>query len=63
MLLLSSADFFLQSLPFKNHFRSTIRVSNGLDPNQDRRSGSCSRREMYFEHAKLKTIDNMSSLK
>ena len=30
MLLLSSADFFQ-----KNTFRNTIRVPNGLDPDQD----------------------------
>ena len=34
MLLLSSADFFL--LTFANSFRNSIRVSNGLDPDQDR---------------------------
>ena len=34
MLLLLSADFFHNSF-FKNSFRTTIRVSNGLDPNQD----------------------------
>ena len=40
MLLLSSADFF-HNLPFSKHsFRNTIRVSNGLDPDQDRRSVS-----------------------
>ena len=38
MLLLSSGDFF-QNCPFqKNSFRNTIRVSNGLDPDQDQRS-------------------------
>ena len=37
MLLLSSADFFQISLFFsKNSFRSTIRVSNDYDPDQDR---------------------------
>ena len=33
MLLLSSADFF-QSF-FFNYFRNTIRVPNGLDPDQE----------------------------
>ena len=36
--LLSSAGFF-QKLTFsKNSFRNTIRVANGFDPDQDRRS-------------------------
>ena len=36
MLLLSSADFFFQKLTFsKKSFRTTIRVSNCLDPDQD----------------------------
>ena len=40
MLLLSSADFFSSKLTFlKNSFRNTIRVSNGLDPDQDRSVG------------------------
>ena len=34
MLLLSSADFFFKI----NSFRSTIRVSSGLDPDQDRQN-------------------------
>ena len=36
MLSLSSADFF-SKLTFskKNYLRNTIRVSNGLDPDQD----------------------------
>ena len=38
MLLLLSADFFLKLTFSKNSFRNTIRVSNGLDPDQDRRS-------------------------
>ena len=38
-LLLSSADFFFSKLTFsKNSFRNTIRVSNSLDPDQDRHS-------------------------
>ena len=37
MLLLSSADFFKNIK--KKYSRNTIRVSNGLDPDQDRRSG------------------------
>ena len=37
MLLLSSADFFKITF-FKNSFSNTIRVSNSLDPNQDRQS-------------------------
>ena len=38
MLLLSSAEFF-SKLPFqKNSFRNTIRVSNGLDRDQERHS-------------------------
>ena len=36
MLLLSSAYFFENYRNFfQNYFRSTIRVSNGLDPDQD----------------------------
>ena len=35
MLFLPSADFF-QNYLFKNSFRNTIRVSNDLDPDQDR---------------------------
>ena len=35
MLLLSSADFFQNYLFKQNSFRNTIRVSNGLDPDQD----------------------------
>ena len=31
---LLSADFFLKSTFLKNYFRSTIRVSNSLDPDQ-----------------------------
>ena len=38
-MLLSSADFFLCYF-FKNSFRTTIRESNGLDPDQDRFSVS-----------------------
>ena len=38
MLLLSSADFFSKSTFSKNSFRNTIRVSNSLDLDQDRRS-------------------------
>ena len=38
MLLLSSADFFFKINFFKKSFRTTIRVSNSLDPDQDRRS-------------------------
>ena len=38
MNLLLSAGFF-QNVPFqKNYFRNTIRVSNGLDPDQDQHS-------------------------
>ena len=37
MLLMSSADIFKINF-FKKSFRNTIRVSNGLDPDQDRRS-------------------------
>ena len=36
MLLLSSADFFKNYHFHKYSFRNTIRVSNGLDPDQDR---------------------------
>ena len=39
ILLLSSADFF-SKLPFsKKSFWNTIRVSNGLDPDQDQQNG------------------------
>ena len=39
MLLLLSADFFFSKLTFpKNSFWNTIRVSNGLDTDQDQRS-------------------------
>ena len=38
MLLLSSADFLQNELFSKNSFRNTIRVSNSLDTDQDRRS-------------------------
>ena len=39
MLLLSSADFFSKIFFFqKNSFRNNIRVSNGLDSDQDRLS-------------------------
>ena len=34
---MSSADFFQNKL-FKNYFRTTIRVSNSLNPDQDRHS-------------------------
>ena len=36
MLLLSSADFFSKLPCSKNSFEDTIRVSNSLDPDQDR---------------------------
>ena len=36
MLLLSSADFF--RFFFKTSFNNTLRVPNGLDPDQDSRS-------------------------
>ena len=36
MVLLSSADFFPKLTFSKVSFRMTIRVSNGLDPDQDR---------------------------
>ena len=35
---MSSADFFSKSTFSKNSFRNTIRVSNGMDPDQDRLS-------------------------
>ena len=38
MLLLSSADFFQIQFFKKNLIRNSIRVSNSLDPDQDRRS-------------------------
>ena len=38
MLLLSYADFFQKLTISKNSLRNTIRVSNGLDPDQDRHS-------------------------
>ena len=38
MLLLSPADFFSKLTFSKKSFRNTIRVSNGLDPDQDQRS-------------------------
>ena len=38
MLLLSSVDFFLKINFFKNSFRSTIGVSNSLDPDKDQLS-------------------------
>ena len=38
MLLLLSAGFFQNQLFSKNSFRNTIRVSNGLDPDQHRHS-------------------------
>ena len=38
MLLLLSADFFSKLTFSKNNFRNTIRVSNSLDPDQDRHS-------------------------
>ena len=39
MLSLSSAEFFFQNSFFsKNSFRNTNRVSNGLDPDQNRHS-------------------------
>ena len=34
-MFLSSADFFSKSTFSKNSFRSSIRVSNGLDPDQN----------------------------
>ena len=40
MLLLSSADFFQNFIFFKKSFRSTIRVSNSLNQDQDQRSVS-----------------------
>ena len=37
MILLSSADYF-KNLPFSNILlKNTMRASNGLDPDQDRR--------------------------
>ena len=36
MLLLSSADFFSKLTFSKKSFRNIIRLSNGLDPDQDR---------------------------
>ena len=36
--MLSSADFFQNELFSKYSFRSTIRVSSGLDPDQDRQN-------------------------
>ena len=36
MFLLSSADLFQNYLFQKDFFRNTIRVTNGLDPAQDR---------------------------
>ena len=36
MLLLSSADLFSKLTYSKNSFRNTIRVSKGLDSDQDR---------------------------
>ena len=38
MLLLSSADLFLNQFFSKNSYRNTVRVSNSLDPDQDRSS-------------------------
>ena len=38
MILLSSADFFQYQLFQKNSFKNTIKVSNGLDPDQDQHS-------------------------
>ena len=40
MRKLSSADFFQNQLFSKNSFSNTIRVSNGLDPDQDLHSVS-----------------------
>ena len=37
MILLSPADFF-KIYYFKDSFRNTIRVSNSLDPDQDRQN-------------------------
>ena len=37
-ILLSSADIFQNYFFSKNSFMNTIRVSNSLDPDQDRRS-------------------------
>ena len=39
MLLLSSGDFFSKLTFLKKSFRNTIRVSNGLDPDQDHSVG------------------------
>ena len=62
MLLLSSADFFFFKYLFsENYFRNTIRLSNGLDPDQDGHSvgpdlgPNClkkviSRRQKFFQH-------------
>ena len=36
MHLLSSADFFLKKTFSKNSFWNNLRVSNGMDPGQDR---------------------------
>ena len=38
MILLSPADFFFKINFSKDSFRNTIRVSNGLGPDQNRRS-------------------------
>ena len=38
MLLLSSADFFSKLTFSKKYFMNTIRVTNGLDTDQDRHS-------------------------
>ena len=40
MFLVSSADIFSKINLFKNSFGNTIRVSNSLDPDQDRCSVS-----------------------
>ena len=36
-MLLSSADFFQNKLFIKKSFRNTVRLSKGLDPDQDQR--------------------------
>ena len=66
MLLLSSADIFSKlTFSIKNTFRNTIRVSNDLDPNQDRHFAKLNSRRQKSSLARrakhyLKIIQNQN---
>ena len=58
---LLSADFFFKIYPSKNSFRSTIRVSNSLNPDQDRQNCGPDRQNVVPDLAKLISKQQNSS--